>query len=406
MSKKFFIILISSVLGLLLVSLVGYFFIIQTDPAQSPGIVNTFRGFFPFGGNDYVAPTGENSGEESPNTEQPTDQNFTQKLRILSSEPVSGAGTRDATAGTVVRYIERATGHIYEVELFSPNKNRISNTTIPVVYDAVWGNNNNSLITRYLVGDLDTDTYSLTVTSTSTENTINGIIFPESITDVSVFGNSVFYLQKGFEGSVGYISNFAGTNRKIIWNSPIKEVTPQYINANSVILTTKPYPNVPGFMYLINTSNGNLTKILGDIEGLSTNTSSSGNFVFYLEQKNTTNSFVFDNKTKTSEQVTPTTFPEKCVWSKKEEGIMYCAVPKVSLNTNSLTSWYLGYISFEDSIWKYDTTNNTSSVVADLTKESGVFIDVIKPILSENENYLIFINKIDNTLWSLDLTQQ
>jgi hypothetical protein len=41
----------------------------------------------------------------------------------------------------------------------------------------------------------------------------------------------------------------------------------------------------------------------------------------------------------------------------------------------------------------------------DLSQESGMAIDVIKPILSDNEQYLIFINKIDNTLWSLDLIQ-
>lgn len=407
MSKKFIIIVISSTLGLLLVSLLGYYFIIQNDNSNSPGIVNTIRQFIPFGGDNYVVENPTNNEGENSNEEPgiPT-ENFTQKIRKISSEPVSGAGLQDISAGSVLRYIEKATGHIYEVELFSPNRNRISNTTIPVVYDAIWGNNNNSIITRYLSSDVIVDTYSINITSTSTDNTISGIVFPEGITDVSVLGNSVFYLQEGFDGGTGYISNFPGTNRKVVWSSPLKELTSQYINSNTVTLTTKPYPNVSGFMYSINTSNGSLTKILGDIVGLSTNTSPTGNFVFYLEQDSGSRTFVFNNKSKESVLVTPTTFPEKCVWSKEEEGIIFCAVPKEFLNGTSLTYWYLGFLSFEDSIWKYDTINNTASIVVDLTKEAGEKIDVIKPILSPNENYLVFINKIDNSLWSLDLTQQ
>jgi hypothetical protein len=70
-----------------------------------------------------------------------------------------------------------------------------------------------------------------------------------------------------------------------------------------------------------------------------------------------------------------------------------------------LISWYIGNISFRDDIWKYDLKNNTAVIIDNLTDESGIKIDVIKPQLSVNEKYLVFINKIDGTLWSLDLTK-
>ena len=80
-------------------------------------------------------------------------------------------------------------------------------------------------------------------------------------------------------------------------------------------------------------------------------------------------------------------------------------MPKQFLEGNSLALWYKGLSFWSDDIWKYDTKSNTSSLIENLGSDSGQSIDVIKPILSDSERYLIFINKTDNTLWSLDLTK-
>lgn len=65
----------------------------------------------------------------------------------------------------------------------------------------------------------------------------------------------------------------------------------------------------------------------------------------------------------------------------------------------------MGTMQFTDDIWKYDTKANKSIIVDNLYEDSGENIDVIKPILSENEQYLVFINKRDGNLWSLDLSK-
>lgn len=407
MNKKTYITIFVTLIVTLLI-LVGYYFITPNNPSDGNGTLNTFRNFFPFGGDDgFVenAPTteGENSGE---NVETPVD--LEKRLRKLSAEPVSGAGTLDVKAGTVVRYIEKATGHIYEVELFSPRQGRISNTTIPKAYDAIWGNNNNSLIARYLRDDDYTvDTFSLTVkeTSTSTENTISGIAFPGNISDVSVFGSSVFYIEQNTSFTNGYISNFSGGNKKLIWNSPIKELNSQYVNSRTVALTTKPYEGSSGLLFFVDTSNGSSRKILGNIYGFSTYVNPTATDVLYSEVGENLQMKIYNIKNKTSEELTPSTFPEKCVWSKKDNNIFYCFVPKQSIENNYLTEWYRGNIQFDDDLWKYDIKNKSSTVVSSISIESGELMDAIKPILSENEQFLVFINKRDNSLWSLDLTK-
>ncbi len=409
MSKKNTYIIIFVVLVLLLLGLIFYYLNNKNTDDGNGGMVNTFKNFFPFGGSEVVDNnTGSTTPEEiSDDREEPV-VDFVKKLRKLSSEPVAGAGLLDVKAGTVVRYIEKATGHIFEVELFSPRQGRISNTTIPKVYDAVWGNKNNSLITRYLKDDDRTvETYSLTVKdlSTTTENIITGIAFPNKISDVSVVDTGVFYLEQSDTGSSGYVSNWSGGNKKQIWNSPIKEIISQYVNSKTVALTTKSEENTEGFLYFVDTSNGTSRRILGNIIGLSTLTDSSATRVLYLKLDQSVEMFLYDMTMKTRNVVYPVTFPEKCVWSSKSKDIVFCAVPKEGVERASLTSWYKGLNQFSDDIWKYDLKNNTANIVLSMNSETSEDIDVIKPILSESEQYLVFMNKRDNALWSLDLTK-
>lgn len=403
MSRKTFIIITSSLLALLII-LVGYYFITQTGGVGDEGKPTGFRSFFPFGGNEAGTSTPREVIPETPIEEV----NFTQKLRKISSEPVAGAGIMDVKAGSIIRHIERATGHIYETELFSPNQNRISNTTIPLAYDAVWGNKNLSLAVRYLREDDRTiDTYSLNLkeVSTSTENVVSAVSFPVSINDISVFGSSVFYLQENPNSSAGFISSFSGAGKKQVWSSDIRELLSQYVNARTIALTTKPARDVSGFMYLVDTTSGQVKKVLSDIPGLSTLSDPDASQIIYLSQSDGVQLSVYNQTSKTYINISPSTFPEKCVWSKKNKSIVYCAVPKEFLDGTSLTSWYLGIASFGDDIWMYDLKNSTSKMIVDLYNESNEQIDVIKPIISENEQYLIFINKVDNSLWSLDLLQ-
>lgn len=406
MSKKSLIIIISVVLFLLLAGLIGYYLIIQNGSGAPNGPSNVFRNFFPFGGQN--ATTTNPAGENPLATTTPSLTNYRQKLRMLSSEPVAGAGILDVKAGTLVRHIEKATGHIFETELFSPNQIRISNTTVPMVYDAVWGDKNNSLVARYLEDDNQTvDTYGISIkeVATSTESAISATKFPANLSDISSFGSKVFSLEQKTTSSAGYLSNFDGSKRVTIWVSPVKELLSQFVNSKIVALTTKPDENTAGFLFFVDTGNGSVTETLGNIPGLSTLVNDLGTQVLLLSEGSGPQMFIYDIKTKTYKNLTPATFPEKCVWSKKDRTIVYCAVPQETIGVNSLTSWYRGFVSFTDSIWKYDTKNNISNVIENLYADSNEQIDVIKPLLSENEQYLVFINKIDDSLWSLDLNQ-
>ncbi len=415
MSRRIFIILIV-ILTLFLLALLGYYFLTRNNTVGEDGTRTGFS-FFPFGDRggqtDETGAGGDGIVNQNGNGEQSTEQlpqpeTFTKRLRKISSEPVSGAGTSDNRIGTIIRYIEKATGHIYEVETFSPKVARISNTTIPLSYNAIWGSRPDALVARYLEDDNQTmSTYSLIIrsTSTTTINTTSGIIFPENISDLSVFGENIFYLVEDINSSSGFSSNFEGTKKKQIWDSEIKEFNSQFVNNRTVALTTRPHQGISGFLYFVDTENGSVKKILGDIKGLTALVNSDLSKILYTELGTGISTKILKNDDKTVNVLPSETFPEKCVWSKRNKDKLFCATPKTALLANSLTSWYKGLISFNDEIYSFDTKNIALEKVIDLENESGEKIDVMKPILSENEQYLIFINKIDNSLWSLDLTK-
>jgi hypothetical protein len=408
MSRKI-LIPITIVLTLVLLGLGLYYYSLNSNSTVATGTKKVFKNFFPFGGNENGNGT-VNEGEENGNTNgsetnNPSQVDFTQKLRKLSAEPVSGAGLLDIKAGTIVRYVEKATGHIFEVELFSPNKNRISNTTIPLIYEALWGNKNNSFVARYLKDDNETiDTYSLTIKnpSSTTPSTIGGTLLGTNITDVSVFGSSIFELQESFSGSIGIVLNFDNTGKKQIWNSPIKEINPQFFSSKTIALNTKPKAGVNGYLYFVDTSTAAVKQVLGNIPGLVSSVNSDGSQILIYSQGVNASLNSYDTKTKAFKTVNPVTFPEKCVWSKKNINVVYCGVPRENLTPNSLEDWYKGKITFSDDIWKYDFKAGTSSIVSELNEENT---DVIKSQLSDSEQYLIFVNKTNNSLWSLDLTK-
>ncbi len=414
MSRKTLTIIVSIILVIFVISLIGYYFIINRNPDGTTGGLD-FRSFLPFGGSDN---TGEEPSQNNQNTapgngETPVDtdvgqvdQNeFLKKLRKISDVPVSGYGSTDIKAGTVARYIEKATGHIYEVEMFSPRKERISNTTIPLSYDAKWGNKNNSLVARYLSSDDQyISTYLLNIAnSTTTERAISSIQLPENILDVAVNGAKAFYLVFDQGGSSGFVTSFDNKSVQKIWTSDMKEFNSQFVNDRIVALTTKPHPKIPGFLYLVNTSNGSSVRPLGKIEGLSTLVNPSATEVAYLDTADSSLN-IYTVKDGSKIRAYPLTFPEKCVWSKLYADLLYCAVPKEQLGQNSLINWYQGKESYSDSLFIYNSKTGISFLIENLRETSGEDIDLISPTMSDNGQYLFFMNKIDNTLWGLNLT--
>ncbi|OGI66139.1 hypothetical protein A3A95_00270 [Candidatus Nomurabacteria bacterium RIFCSPLOWO2_01_FULL_39_18] len=315
---------------------------------------------------------------------------------------------------TAVRYVARATGNIYQTFADKIIERKFSGTLIPKVYEAHFGNHGGSVVMRYLKGDEKTIETFFSVLpkeylgGDATENNeIKGSFLPNNIKDISLSSDTskIFYL---FESESNLGESIIGTtlslldNKKVqIFDSPFTEWLSSWPNNKIITLSTKPSANTPGYMYSIDGVGKNLTKILGDINGLTTLTSPDGKLVLYSD--NNLTSYIYHTDTKSSDLLGIKTLPEKCVWGGGSD-IFYCAVPKLIGASQYPDTWYQGEESFSDQIWKIDVETGNATMIEDpIMALGGEDVDGIKLALDEGESYLFFVNKKDSFLWELKL---
>jgi hypothetical protein len=219
-------------------------------------------------------------------------------------------------------------------------------------------------------------------------------------------GTKIAYLVETSSGSSIYLSNFDGSGRERIYSSALSEWLLQWPDAAALSLTSKPSADVPGYLYSL-TPSGSFVRQFGNISGMTTLTSPDRKEVLYAQSTAgvfSLNTFV--RATGERGEAPVTTLPEKCVWSKDHVRTLYCGVPKNVRSSTYPDAWYQGLLSFSDDIWVIDLAMGSANVIATPVETAGEEIDLINPMLSPDEHYLIFMNKKDSSLWSLRLVSE
>jgi len=356
----------------------------------------------PIAGNDFVFKTVSVTASSSSNIE-PSDTSDVAAVIKASKNP-KATETIDT-----IRYIERATGNIYETATNTLDTNRLSNTTLTNLYEAFFIGDGNSLILRGLYGDTDViqTRYAklTTVSPTSTEQTLTTTDFPINITQAvrSPDWKQLFMINKA--GATGQISKPDGGSAVSVFDSPFREWLATWPNNKEIELNTKPSGGVPGYAYLLNPSTSELTRIIGGIDGLTTLMSPDLNKVLYSESSGGDfKLYSLDRTTGAVTDLLSRTLPEKCVWSTTQKDIIYCGIPDDIAFGLYPDAWYQGAINFSDSIWMINTDTTEKRLIVSPQSEVDQPIDVENPEIDSTGDYLTFQNKIDLSLWGLNLS--
>jgi len=328
------------------------------------------------------------------------------RLRKISQEPTSGFVSFENDNGeTMVRYVERATGHVYEASTVSPIIKRISNTTIPRIYDVIWLNKN-SFIMRYLGDDRETikSFYAKIVKNKEDlkEGKIEGVFLVDNLKEIIPYGDKILSILVSHGGSQFVVSKVNGEDKYELFSSPLKEWLIQRPKSGLVILTTKPSFRSLGYMFFLNTRTSSIRKVLGGINGLTTLSGSRAKEVLLAKGLNL---FSYDVENKKLENLGIKGLPEKCVWLSDLKNVI-CGIPTNAPTAEYPDDWYQGIVSFSDNIYKINLDKKTKELLVSPEDFSGESIDVIKPALGPNGKYLFFVNKKDLSLWSLDLSEK
>jgi hypothetical protein len=443
LSYTIIIILILAILGGF-----AYFFFYLNKPAPTGSTISGQNPFTPFGGGG-VNGNGGSSANGVNGTSTSTIANNGQvyqfpKVREIWPTPIGGFIASTTASSTFVRFVDRGTGYIYDMNMASATPANISNTTVPLVYESYWNSNGMSGIFRYIKeGSDDITNFYVQLRSTATATTpaslvpsyagqgtstattsipvqpaqllgqtpfeLRGTYFPGNIISVAVSpkGNQLFTIENVSGNGVGFISNFDGSGSKQIFSTPLTQVNAFWPTASTLMMSTRASANSFGYLYSIKAKTGGMSEVLGGLSGLSVLPNPTAQLILYSDLSSSGNlvASLYNIKTASSQDLPFVTLADKCVWSKLNPVNLFCAVPTSAPSGTYPDDWYRGTASTIDQIIEVDTDTGNIHGVSNLSQEAKTSIDAEWLALDPSERFLYFVNKKDLSLWSVDLNQ-
>jgi len=426
------------ILIVLLIAAVGfywYFFMRIPDqidvfptPTQNPGGFDPFdrtqptQTSVPTGSNVFPTDTPDGSGTSTPAA--------LPKLRLLSNTPVGGYGASTTPANTklalpaytTVRWVDRGRGNIYETRMDSLDIKTLSNTVFPKIYESWWNRNLTTFIAQYLESNLsEISTVSANIMSrpsagtttmedvNQTEYELRGNTLNLSPVNIAVSpkGDRVFYMTIENGVGVGYVSSFTGLNPTKIFETALTQVTSDWPEENTIVITTKGSSAQSGYAYFVNPTTKVWRKIIGPLPGLSVKVSKDAKYALISASGSNKNilTSIYDVSQGSGTDAIIRTLADKCTWGNFYKELIYCAVPSQNIPGTYPDDWYKGTLSTVDKIWQINARTGEIHLVSSIVDKSDRVIDAFNLNTDQNDNYLYFMNKNDLSLWSLDLVE-
>lgn len=326
-----------------------------------------------------------------------TDTSFTpvtatnQTLRQLSTRKVIGAVLVPSDSGTTVRYAEAGTGHLYEVPLDGGSEMRISNTTFPRAKYAVWSRQGTRVV---LISEKEgTEEAYLGALEKGDDGTTGlvGEVLPISSHSYgfSAAGDQFFYALRSNTGTTGFRRDLKMGKETAVFSVPLRDVTVSWEPAPLIV--TRASGQLEGYAYSGDLSrvgqSGLALRAIGDSRGYALGGKTVDGLTGYLIG---TTTISLDRGIA----------PDKCTFTSTQ---LVCAIPK-DLNIEAFPDeWYRGQVSYNDTFYTFNRATGASTLVSDPIVETRREIDVASFEMSGSDGQLLFITKIDRTLWLLSL---
>lgn len=317
------------------------------------------------------------------------------RLRRISVNPIAGATIFDTKTDTVVRYAERATGHLFETSTTTLAQQRVGNTTIPRIQHALFVDGGDGVILQYLTNEeIIKSFYEPVATAGEGEG---GVFLRNNLAQIvaNADGSQVFSLTTNGNG---YVSRPDGSNEKAIFSSSLTDWLGEW-TGSSIFLTTKPSHGIEGFLFQLNITTGGLSKKIS-AEGMVAKQSADGSKILFSEStKGNTTLYIYTPSDQVLLELPFTTLADKCVWAGMK---VYCGSPYETPGAHYPDDWYQGVASFSDDLWEFDLETEMARIVYDMEVEERHF-DMTDLMVNDARNTLIFTDKKSLLLWSIAL---
>lgn len=340
---------------------------------------------------DVLFPPPTTDGKIEPPKQQKQQPSLLGLTQILKESVAGFAVTKDG-----IRFIERATGNVWETDARAATTTIVSNTTIPYIFDVSWSFDANAAVIRYR--EEETIKTSL---AQFVKGSTKGVLLPDNITSFSFSPDRprLFYLVRADNELVGIAANTDNSNQSEILRLPFADFEARWITPREISFLTKPSGEAEGFLYRYRIDEASFEKIIGGIFGLEALWSENGSKILFSQFNQSTKRpqlAVYDIKQNKTQNLSIDGLANKCSWF--DDDTVYCAIPTLIPQGTYPDDWFSGSVSFSDNIVKIKISKNEKNIVKALGS-----IDVANLLISQDKKYLYFQNKKDGSLWSLSL---
>ena len=236
-----------------------------------------------------------------------------------------------------------------------------------------------------------------------TKYEISGFFLPQNIISINMDpqGKEVFYLEKDPSGATGTLRNLSDQTRRTIFTSPYSQWTSYWENNNQIEISSKPSYASDGFSYSLEVNGGDYHKSFKQRKGLMTKPSHDDSKILVHDvESGRSRLSIYERSTSRFIPLSIETFPDKCVWS-SDDSFIYCAVPDaLAYGQEYPDVWYQGLETYQDSLFRINTTSRQEELLSNISVDYGEGIDVEYMYVDGNDQYLYFIDKNTEYLWS------
>lgn len=236
-----------------------------------------------------------------------------------------------------------------------------------------------------------------------TKYEISGYFLPQNIMSINIDPEEdfVFFLQKISGATRGILRSLSTQSNETIFQSPFTQWTSIWNSNDSIELSTKPSYASAGYSYELTVPGGDFHKSFRERDGLTVLPDHTGERVLIHHVDNERpNIAIYERSTNQFLPLNLETFTDKCVWS-NDDTFVYCAVPDALAYGNEYPDiWYQGLETYSDSLWRINTSTLQEELLSNIEVEFDEEIDVSKITVDPTNQYLYFIDKNTEFLWS------
>lgn len=326
-------------------------------------------------------------------------------LNQLTTKPVAGYSVASRPTDRI-RYAERGTGHIFEINFTTNIETRLIGNTLAKTTEAYFSPDG---LLAVLVQETETGT-AATITTIPENTSVSAVTskLPNNISEIkAISSTTVNYIEITDNQTIAYRFNRLSGSASELWRIPLTDIKVWW-GTNRTFVVNKTAPNLKGAIY----------EVVGK-DQLVPVTEQEYAYTALFNPTNTsvvTTHYDFEIKSLISEatsfgsesvsDIAILAIPEKCTFNPVEPNQLWCgAMLPSSQNANRefIKEWYTGTITSEDKLWRANLVNQSSDLVLNFLGETGLTIDLISPKFNQAGDKLFFINKINDALWLYNL---